>query len=314
MILSSFEETPIQLIEKEKNNLYIKRDDLIPFSFGGNKVRIAYEYIKDLQEKKCTCMLAYGNSRSNLCRAIANMCNIYNIDCYVISPIEEGQQYVVTNNSIIVEQLVKKIIPCQKSEVPQTIEKTLNDLKAHREIPYYIYDEDNVQSAIKAYIKAYDEIKAYEEKRKIYFDYIFLASGTGTTQSGLICGQVIHNDTDRNIVGISIARNKQRGLSVIKKNVNTFLKNNNLEENNIKYDFADEYVLEGYGKYDLEIQKVIKNMLFNNGIPLDTTYTGKAYWGMKKYIEKNKIINKNILFIHTGGTPLFFDNIEQILK
>ena len=67
----------------------MKRDDLIPFSFGGNKVRIAYEYIKDLQKKNYSCMVAYGNSRSNLCRAIANMCNIYHIDCYVISPIEE---------------------------------------------------------------------------------------------------------------------------------------------------------------------------------------------------------------------------------
>lgn len=81
--------TPIQLIEKNKNNIYIKRDDLIPFSFGGNKVRISEEYIKDFEENNYTCMVAYGNSSSNLCRAIANMCYNRNIDCYVISPIEK---------------------------------------------------------------------------------------------------------------------------------------------------------------------------------------------------------------------------------
>ena len=53
-------------------------------------------------------------------------------------------------------------------------------------------------------------------------------------------------------------------------------------------------------------------MLFNNGIALNTTYTGKAYYGMMKYIEKNNIENKNILFINTGGLPLFFDNLEEI--
>ncbi len=48
-------------------------------------------------------------------------------------------------------------------------------------------------------------------------------------------------------------------------------------------------------------------MLIEEGIPLDTTYTGKAFWGgMKEYIKKNKVAGENILFIHTGGTPLFF--------
>ena len=39
------------------------------------------------------------------------------------------------------------------------------------------------------------------------------------------------------------------------------------------------------------------------------TYTGKAFWGMKNYLEENEIRDSNILFIHTGGTPLFYDNL-----
>ena len=50
------------------------------------------------------------------------------------------------------------------------------------------------------------------------------------------------------------------------------------------------------------------------GIPLDATYTGKAFMGMTEYITENMIKNKNILFIHTGGTPLFFDCINMIQK
>lgn len=44
---------------------------------------------------------------------------------------------------------------------------------------------------------------------------------------------------------------------------------------------------------------------------MDTTYTGKAYWGMKEHIKKYQITEKNILFIHTGGTPLFFDDLGK---
>ena len=92
MIKYNFSPTPIQPIQLEENNIYMKRDDLLPFSFGGNKVRISYEYIKNLKENNYTCMVAYGNSRSNLCRAIANICYIYKIDCYVISPIEQRRR------------------------------------------------------------------------------------------------------------------------------------------------------------------------------------------------------------------------------
>lgn len=313
MVEYDFKSTPIQLIEEKENHLYMKRDDLIPFSFGGNKVRISYEYIKDLKENNYTCMVAYGNSRSNLCRAIANICNIYQIDCYVISPIEDGQKYIRTNNSIIVEQLVKEIIPCKKSEVPKVIEETLNKLRKKGENPYYIYDNDKVQSALQAYIKAYQEIKDYEQDNKMKFDYIFLASGTGTTQSGLICGQLLNKDETKKIVGISIARNKERGIGIIRDNLQSYFKENDSKKT-ANYDFVDEYVLDGYGKYNEEIRDIIKDMMLLKGIPLDSTYTGKAYWGMKQYIEKNNIKDKNILFIHTGGTPLFFDNIEQLLK
>ena len=31
--------TPVIQIPDEKNSIYVKRDDLLPFSFGGNKVR-----------------------------------------------------------------------------------------------------------------------------------------------------------------------------------------------------------------------------------------------------------------------------------
>ena len=51
-------------------------------------------------------------------------------------------------------------------------------------------------------------------------------------------------------------------------------------------------------------------MLRCNGIPLDPTYTGKAFWGMLQYLKDHGIRGKRILFLHTGGTPLFFDLLK----
>ena len=68
------------------------------------------------------------------------------------------------------------------------------------------------------------------------------------------------------------------------------------------------------GNYNETIVKTIEDQYYLNGIPLDTSYTGKAFWGMQEYIKKMKINNKNILFIHTGGLPLFFDKIDIFNK
>ena len=69
--------TPIQKLEfpNDRNvRLYCKREDLLPFSLGGNKVRIGRAFFQDMQEKNKDCMIIYGNSRSNLCRVLANLC------------------------------------------------------------------------------------------------------------------------------------------------------------------------------------------------------------------------------------------------
>lgn len=55
-MFSNIIRTPItQLHHNENSNhYYIKRDDLLPFSFGGNKVRIAEEYFKTWCKKIVT--------------------------------------------------------------------------------------------------------------------------------------------------------------------------------------------------------------------------------------------------------------------
>ena len=89
-----------------------------------------------------------------------------------------------------------------------------------------------------------------------------------------------------------------------------------ITENDIqdKTIFIDDYTGDGYGANSAEIQDTIKESLVKYGMPLDSTYTGKAFLGMKKYIRQKGIADKNILFIHTGGTPLFFDDLNKMRR
>lgn len=87
--------TPIQKLEFPNDRgvrLYCKREDLLPFSLGGNKVRIGRAFFRDMQEKNKDCMIIYGNSRSNLCRVLANLCCAEKIPCYMICSSEENEE------------------------------------------------------------------------------------------------------------------------------------------------------------------------------------------------------------------------------
>lgn len=313
-----YENSPIYPIKNTKGNgnrIYVKREDLLPFSLGGNKVRIAREFFRDMEEKNCDTMVVYGNTRSNLCRVIANQCYIQNIPCYMISSREEHEkEREETGNSRLMELLGAKIIPCTKAEIASAVEETMKSIEETGRKPYYIYGNKwgtgNEATATAAYVKAYREIQDFEEEHALSFDYIFHASGTGATQSGLICGHILAGDSTK-IIGISVSsREYERGVSVIRTGVESYLKGRKISRN---FDTDQEIFLEckynkgGYGIYDEEILDCIRRQFRKNSLPLDPVYTGKAFLGMEKYLEEQEITGKNILFLHTGGTPLFYD-------
>lgn len=298
--------TIIQELGKYKGNyLWIKREDLIPFSFGGNKARKAELFFEKIDSGRYDSVVTYGSSSSNHCRVVANECCRRGIKCYVISPREASNP---TFNSQMIELFGAEVITVPVNEVHDTIEKKLELLKNTGSNPYFIEGGGHGTIGTEAYFQCYQEIKEYEMKHEIHFDYIFLASGTGTTQAGLVCGQLLGND-DRKIVGISIARKNPRGREIVLESIRQYL-NGRLNEDAIQAAtiFVDDYT-SGYGKDEIVVKKTVEKILKMYGIPLDMTYTGKAFMGMEDYIEN--ISGENLLFIHTGGTPLFFDAMRR---
>lgn len=305
--------TPIQKLKSlSGNELFIKREDLIPYSFGGNKARKAALFFEELDRGGYDCVVTYGSGRSNHCRVVANMAAERGIPCHVISPEEASEE---TNNSVMVRLFGAEITTVPVSEVHDTIERVLSGLRAEGKRPYFIPGGGHGNIGTRAYIDCWEEIRSYEQSEGIYFDYLFTASGTGTTQAGLICGKLLHGDGTE-IIGISIARENPRGRNVVLDGVREYLSaaGRSFSEEEIEKAtvFLDDYVGSGYGKNDPAILATIADVMRWEGIPLDSTYTGKAYYGMCCYLDERKITGKNVLFLHTGGTPLFFDDLKEL--
>ena len=204
-----------------------------------------------------------------------------------------------------------EVIHAPLEKVHDTIENKLVELQHEGKNPYFIPGGGHGNIGTQAYVNCYDEIKLYEKLNHVYFDYIFLASGTGTTHAGLVCGQ-IKNGAERKIVGISIARKNPYGRNIVVDSIKEYMPELTDEVIQQKTIFLDDYIGEGYGIESIDIEDMIKYAMVNYGIPMDSTYTAKAFTGMKDYIFSKRLEGKNILFIHTGGTPLFFDDFSRM--
>lgn len=261
-----------------ENSIFFKREDLISFSFGGNKARKAKLFFRDIDQGEYDCVVTYGTSHSNHCRVIANLAAQRNMDCIIIAPKEVND---VTFNSRMIDLFAARVITVPVEEVHETIENTIIELKKTGKHPYFIQGGGHGNIGTEAYVQCYDEIVSYEQLNKIHFDYIFFASGTGTTQAGLICGQLINHDV-RSLVGISIARPNPRGRDTVIDSVKDFFgyKQIVFQETDINDAtiFIDDYVTEGYGISNEELLASNMSHLIETGIPLDSTYTGKAFF------------------------------------
>lgn len=314
--------TPTPIVEMSSgyggNRYFIKREDMIPFSFGGNKARKAAEFYKEIKTCGADVVMTYGSNSSNHCRIIANMAASMGIACHIISP-EENREKLY--NTRLVEDFGATVETCPVTAVSGTIDRRMEAFRQEGRNPYFIMGGGHGNPGTRACVETYREIAAWEDEKGLRFDYIFHASGTGTTQAGLVCGKLL-SDAERKesgrsacgqkIVGISIAREKERGREVVRQSVEDYLGARYAEiYRDEELVFTDEYRMGGYGKYTPEVTETIEEVMKRDGIPMDTTYVGKAFHGMRRYVESHGLQGKNILFLHTGGTPLYFDFLDR---
>lgn len=304
--------TPIQRLSSFNVgwDLYIKRDDLLPFCFGGNKARIAECFMDDMRTKGRTCMVAYGSTRSNLSRALACACSSEGVRCVVISPSDDDGSRPLSFNSRIVEMLGAEVVQCEKGLVRETVRRTLARLESEGEAPYYIYGDEtgkgNEEVPVRAYRAVSDEIALQERSMGVSFDRMYIALGTGMSYAGLLAGDMAAG-RKRRVVGISVARS----AAAASEHVGRYLASSlGASCPHAPIEITDRFLRGGYGRSDGGQRRVMLSLLAREGVPSDETYVGKAFDGMLHLLAEDRSSGGNVLFIHTGGTPLFFDNLE----
>ena len=259
-------------------------------------------------------IIMYGDLCSNLCRVLAVMCKEKQLHCVMVA--RGNADRPSFNESLVRSYSIPMFSVCD-NDVAKAVDQAMIYCHDQGWKPYYIFGDRTGRGKesipVKAYEAVYEQLVAYE-KTQGRFDRIYVPYGTGSTLSGMISGALRHEDM-RPIIGISISsRSRERSIESIR----TALKDRFQSETALH--FLDDILPErirtdynpwGYGAYDETISSTVMTLLKECGVPSDPIYSAKAFRGMVEDLKKEHITGQNILFLHTGSLPLFFDFMNE---
>lgn len=280
--------------------IWMKRDDLIEFAFGGNKVRL-FEYIAyKIKKSNVDRIVTYGSSYSNYLRVAATVSAMLNVECDLIildhsGPSREG------GNVDLLKLFDVNTIHCPEKDAHDFIDEYKRELELKHINYMWIPGGGHIMEASFGYVDAAREIIHQCINLNVEFDAVFLPCGTGTTQAGLIYGLA-----GTEVIGISVARTKERCIEEINMQLKAMGENTQRTEYDHRVNVIHDDKTQ-YGELSNAIEDVIKEIARSDGVFLDPIYNAKAFWGMSEYLkacEANRY--KNVLYLNTGGQPNLF--------
>lgn len=280
----------------------VVRDDIFPFVGGGSKARKAIAYEKFLREGQYNAVVTCGGIQSNHNRAMALMCAKNGWKCHLcIQGAEE--RFLSEKGNALLDRLsgaeCELICP---EDTAESMDRAMAKLKSSGYNPYYVIGGGHNLPGGTCFVDAVRELKCQCDQQGYKPDYVFLASGTGSTQAGIVVGLELVGWGDVKCIGISVARQLERGKQVVADFANMLAGHYGL----IK-DFTDsiffntDYLYGGYERFTPEMKAFLEEATAHTGLVFSTTYSGKGFYGMMKEIEKNGLRDKKIVFWHTGG-------------
>lgn len=286
-MIESEARVPIDKIENDLFNehgveLFLQRDDLLHPEISGNKWRKLKYNILNFKNGEYKQIVTFGGAFSNHIAATAAAGNEFNVPTVGIIRGEES----ATSNSTLSTASKKgmKLKFISRDEYRQKNESTFLQ-KLKEEFPNSLIIPEG--GANKNGIKGCAEITKFSPD----FDVTICACGTGGTLAGIIQSL----PEDKSAIGIPVLKNAY----FLNDEIKNMLEMTNCGKKQWELNF--DYHLGGYAKFNLELNTFIVDFLRDTKIQLDPIYTGKMMYGLYDMVRQNKLNNKKILAIHTGG-------------
>ncbi len=293
--------------------LWIKRDDLTGFGYGGNKGRKIEFLLAEAMDSKATAIVCQGAIQSNFVRQLGAACSMFGLRCvaavmnmpyYAAAGKPAGTKHVGGGNRILDELFGVELRLFPDGDWEQLAKhagEVALELTLQGETPFLIAIGGSSELGAYSFHLAGEEVIGTGEQ----FDFLVTPSSSGSTHAGLA---YCFHGTKTKVIGISADPDPDDELAHdiaelcgLVGAITGIDKQMTRSDIDLRMDFCGE----AYGIPSEAGTKAIERFARREGIVLDPVYSGKAASGLFDLIESREIRGR-ILFWHTGGSPTLF--------
>jgi D-cysteine desulfhydrase family pyridoxal phosphate-dependent enzyme len=289
--------------------LWFKRDDLISFGLGGNKIRGLEVMLADALARQADWLVAGAGVQSNHVRATAAVAAHAELLCTAVfwgkPPAATDGNYRLTR---MLEADIRFTGDDDRESVDHAIEQVAAELLEQGRRPYAIPRGGACLMGVLGHVLAVFELYHQCLAQNLQPDTIVLAVGSGGSYAGWLLGTRLLN-LPWKLAGYTVSREPDqvsRQIARLAGGAAEFL------QLALRFSEGDApirggFIGQGYGIPSPEAARAIRLISRTEGILLDPTYTGKAMAGFLHGMQQEQLGgSRKIVFIHTGGEPAFF--------
>lgn len=312
--------TPLEFLPRLSKELDIKlwakRDDYLPFTLGGNKVRQLEYYLGRAQDMDADSVLITGAIQSNFVRLCAAACRKLGLKPIVQLERRVPRDDAIYNSSgnVLLNGLLQAEIHYfdegeDEAAADSNLDHIAEALRKQGKNPYVIHlGTDHAPIGALGYVEAAEEVYTQFQAQGNMPDHILIPSGSGLTHAGFLCGTRAIG-WDVNIHGICVRRNSElqhpRILQRVKEVNKLIGVSDSMASGDIK---TSDAVLEpGYGQLNEQVSHAINLAANAEGVLLEPVYSGRTFAGLMELVKSGHIAKHDtVAFIHTGGLAALF--------
>jgi D-cysteine desulfhydrase family pyridoxal phosphate-dependent enzyme len=285
--------------------LFMKRDDLLTFAQGGNKVRkmqlVAAEALAQTADTLITC----GGLQSNHARVTAAAGAALGLGVTLVLNGTPGDP--VTGNLRLDRLFGATIHPvARREDRDPAMAAVAANLTAAGRRPYVVPLGASTPTGALGFARGISEISASGLKP----DVIVHSTSSGGTQAGMIAGCALFGLGAR-VIGISADESTAALEAIVRVLLSGMAERLGARLSSLTGDqvveIDDRFVGPGYGIPTAASAEAIEVVARREGIVLDPVYTAKAMAGLIARIREGEFSSdQKVLFWHTGGVPGYF--------
>jgi len=298
-----------------------KRDDLTGVELTGNKVRKLEFLFADARAHEADMVITCGGEQSNHCRATAMAATRLGMRSRLLLRTADPARPPAATGNILLDRMagaeLQWITPVDYARRAELMAELAEQLRRSGRRPYIIPEGGSNAVGAWGYLRAAAELDGDLAALPHRSTTVVYACGSGGTGAGLVLGAALLGWAARGIrvAGVNVCDNRDYFVRVISQICRDFEERYQLGtaigENDI--DIVDGHVGLGYAKSRPEELQSIVDLARRDALVLDPVYTGKAFHGLLRELERDREhFGQRVVFLHTGGIFGLFPAADQL--